>query len=156
MMLFEEEPHFKLIQLIAGIHIKTRKFTERRIKPLNMTYPQLGALMALVRQDGITQRELAELLETDTTTAMVLCDSLQKKGWLKRKPDRTDRRVNRLVLTEDGKNSCTRALSLIQGGYEHVFRKASPEKVSKVLPFLEELYGSLKEVSSRDNIEEVN
>jgi MarR family transcriptional regulator for hemolysin len=155
-MLFEQEPHFKLVQLIAGIHIKIRLFTERRIKSLNMTYPQLGALMALVRKDGITQRELAELLETDTTTAMVLCDSLQKKGWLKRRRDKTDRRVNRLVLTEAGRNSCTEALSLIQSGYEHVFSKASLDKVNEVLPFLEELYQGIKEVSSGDKTEEVN
>ena len=149
-MLFEKEPHFKLIQLVAGIHIKTRRFTEQRIRPLGMTYPQLGALMALVRKDNITQRELAELLETDTTTAMVLCDSLQKKGWLIRKRDRTDRRVNRLVLTDAGRGSCAQALSLIQSGYEHVFSKASPEKVDAVLPFLEELYQSIVEVSSGD------
>ena len=155
-MLFEKEPYFKLIQLISGIHIKTRRFTEQRIKTLNMTYPQLGALMALVRQDNITQRELAELLETDTTTAMVLCDSLQKKGWLKRKRDKTDRRVNRLVLTEAGRNSCIQALTLIQGGYEHVFSKASPDKVNEILPFLEDLYQSIKEVSSGDKTEEVN
>ena len=148
-MLFENEPHFKLVQLIAGIHIKIRRYTELRIKPLNMTYPQLGALMALVRKDGITQRELAGLLETDTTTAMVLCDSLQRKGWLKRKRDKTDRRVNRLVLTEAGRDTCTQALSLVQGGYEHVFSRLSPDRVNEVLPFLEGIYRSVKEVSSK-------
>jgi DNA-binding MarR family transcriptional regulator len=114
-----------------------------------MTYPQLGALMALARKDDITQRELAELLETDTTTAMVLCDSLEKRGWLKRKRDKNDRRVNRLVLTEAGRTSYTQALTLIQGGYEHVFSEASPDKVNEVLLFLEELYQSIKEVSAQ-------
>jgi MarR family transcriptional regulator for hemolysin len=121
-----------------------------------MTYPQFGALMALVRKDDITQRELAELLETDTTTAMVLCDSLQKKGWLERKRDKADRRVNRLVLTEAGRDSCARALSLIRGGYEHAFSKVSLEKVNEVTPFLEGLYQSIKEVSSGDMAKEVN
>jgi DNA-binding MarR family transcriptional regulator len=154
-MLFENEPHFKLIQIIAGIHIKIRLFTERRIRSLNMTYPQLGALMALVRKDGITQKELAALLETDTTTVMVLCDSLQKKGWLIRKRDKTDRRVNRLVLTETGRDNYTQAISLIQGGYEHAFSKVSLDKVNEVLPFLEGLYQIIKEVSSEDIAEEV-
>lgn len=155
-MLFEKEPYFKLIQLTAGIHIRTRRFTEQRIKPLNMTYPQLGALMALVRKDDITQRELAELLETDTTTAMVLCDSLQKKGWLERKRDKADRRVNRIVLTDAGRNIHSQAISLIQGGYEYVFSKSSPDKVNEVLPILEELYQHIKEVSSEGKTKEVN
>jgi MarR family transcriptional regulator for hemolysin len=146
-MLFENEPFFYLIQLIAGIHIKTRKFTEQRIKKLNMTYPQLGALMALVRKDNITQRELAELLETDTTTTMVLCDSLEKKGWLKRKPDKTDRRANRLVLTDAGRNSCTQAIISIQTGYEYVMSKIPSDELNQVLPILEGLYQHIKEVS---------
>jgi MarR family transcriptional regulator for hemolysin len=153
-MLFEKEPYFKLIQLIAGIHIKTRKFTEQRIKNLNMTYPQLGALMALVRKDNITQRELAELLETDTTTTMVICDSLEKKGWLKRKPDKTDRRANRLVLTDVGRNSCTQAIMSIQIGYEYAMSKISSDELNQVLPFLQGLYQRIKEVSIEGNPKE--
>ncbi|UCB44120.1 MAG: winged helix-turn-helix transcriptional regulator [Dehalococcoidales bacterium] len=142
-MLFENEPYFKFIQLIAGIHIRTRKFTERRIKTLKMTYPQFGALMALVRKDNITQRELAELLETDATTAMVLCDSLEKKEWLIRKRDKTDRRVNRLILTNSGRNACAQAMDLIQTGYEYVLNKTPSDELNKVLPFLEEAYQNI-------------
>jgi DNA-binding MarR family transcriptional regulator len=149
-MLFENEPCFKLIQVVAGIHIKTRKFTERKLKQLNMTYPQLGALMALMRKDDITQRELAELLETDTTTAMVLCDSLEKRGWLIRTRDRNDRRVNRLILTEDGRRIYGQAMSLIETGYESVFGGTASEKLNEVLPFLEEIYNYIKHVTQKD------
>jgi DNA-binding MarR family transcriptional regulator len=149
-MPFENEPCFKIIQVVAGIHIKTRKFTERKLKQLNMTYPQLGALMALMRKDDITQRELAELLETDTTTAMVLCDSLEKRGWLIRTRDRNDRRVNRLILTEDGRRIYGQAMSLIETGYESVFGGTASEKLNEVLPFLEEIYNYIKDVTQKD------
>jgi DNA-binding MarR family transcriptional regulator len=155
-VLFVAEPYFRLIQLIAGIHIQTRRFTEQRIKALKMTYPQLGALMALVRKDDITQRELAELLESDTTTAMVLCDSLERKGWLKRKPDKADRRVNRLILTEAGRNIYTQAMALIQAGYEYAFSKIPPDKLNQVLPVLEELYQQIKEVASEAKTKEAH
>ena len=121
-----------------------------------MTYPQLGALMALVRKDNITQRELAELLDTDTTTAMVLCDSLEKKGWLKRKQDKTDRRANRLVLTDAGRNSCIKAMMLIQTGYEHVMSKISTDELTEILPFLEGLYQHIKDVLLEGNTKEVD
>jgi len=146
-MLFENEPYFKLIQLVAGIYIKTRKFTEKQLKTINMTYPQLGALMALIRKDNITQRELAELLETDATTVMVLCDSLEKKGWLVRMRDITDRRVNRIKLTNTGKEIYGNAMNLIQYGYEHVFTRAQPDELNKVLPFLNDVYQHIKEVT---------
>jgi DNA-binding MarR family transcriptional regulator len=143
-MLFENESYFKLIQLVAGIHIKTRQFTERKIRNLNMTYPQLGALMALVRRDDIIQSELAGLLETDTTTVMVLCDSLEKRGWLVRTRDKTDRRVNRLILTNDGKDVYVKAMALIQPGYEYIFNKTHPDELKRVLPFLEQVYQHIK------------
>jgi DNA-binding MarR family transcriptional regulator len=149
-MLFENEPYFKLIQVVAGIHIKTRKFTERKLKQLNMTYPQLGALMALIRKDDITQRELAELLETDTTTAMVLCDSLEKRGWLIRKHDMNDRRVNRLILTDNGTDIYRQAMSLLMTGYEYVLKRAPSDELNKVLPILEKIYQHIKEVTQED------
>ena len=149
-MLFENEPYFKLIQLVAGIHIKTRKFTERQLKQLNMTYPQLGALMALIRKDDITQRELAELLDTDTTTAMVLCDSLEKREWLIRTRDRNDRRVNRLILTDNGRDIYGQAMNLIQNGYEYVFKTAPSDDLNRVLPFLEKIYQHIKEVTQEN------
>ena len=146
-MLFDNEPYFKLIQLVAGIHIRTRKFTERKIKKLNMTYPQLGALMALIRKDDITQSQLAELLETDNTTAMVLCDSLEKRGWLVRTRDKTDRRVNRLLLTDSGRNIYTQAIGMIQSGYEYVFSKTQSDELNMILPFLEQVYQHIKEAT---------
>jgi len=146
-MLFENEPYFKLIQLVAGIHVKTRKFTERKIRKLNMTYPQFGALMALIRKDNITQSQLAELLETDNTTAMVLCDSLEKRGWIVRTRDKADRRVNRLLLTDTGKDIHAQAVNLIQNGYEYVLNKTQPSELNKILPFLEQVYLHIKEAT---------
>ncbi len=150
-MLFENEPYFKLIQIVAGIYIKTRKFTEKQVKQLNMTYSQLGALMALTRKDDITQRELAELLETDATTAMVLCDSLEKRGWLMRTRDSNDRRVNRLIMTDTGRDVYAQAMSLVVAGYEYVFKRAPSDELNKVLPFLENIYQHIKDVTQEGN-----
>jgi len=145
--MFENEPYYELVQLVAGIHINIRKYTEKQIKVINMTYPQLGALMALVRNENITQKELAAMLETDTTTSKVLCDSLEKKGWLKRTSDKKDRRVNRLRLTDKGKQMYAEAMNLIQTGYASVFNKVQMDELNRVLPFLEKLYHDVKEVT---------
>jgi len=144
-MLFENEPFFKLIQLVAGIYVNTRKYSESKIRDLNMTYPQLGALMALIRNDDITQSELARLLETDNTTSMVLCDSLEKRGWLTRKSDKSDRRVNRLQLTAEGKKVYGLAMSSIQDGYTRCFEHIDVNEINTLLPILEQIYLNVKE-----------
>jgi DNA-binding MarR family transcriptional regulator len=95
--------------------------------------------------DGITQRELADRLEGDTTTTMVLCDSLEKKGWLNRVKDPSDRRVNRLVLTKDGRDIFAQAFPIMMSRYRIIAEGVSEKKIEAVLPVLEELYGIINE-----------
>jgi DNA-binding MarR family transcriptional regulator len=144
-MMTPEEPHWKLFHLISGIYIKSRRLAEESLKPLNVTWPQFGALTQLVRGDGITQRELSERLEADATTTMVLCDSLEKKGWLNRVKDPSDRRVNRLVLTDEGREAFEKAYPIMLSGYKLFTEGISLEKIDEILPVLGTLYGYIGE-----------
>ena len=145
-----DEPHWKLFHLISGIYTKSRRLAEESLKPLNVTWPQFGAMAQLARGDRITQRELAERLEADATTTMVLCDSLERKGWLNRVKDPSDRRVNRLVLTDEGRGVFEEAYPIMLSGY-HLFTGAiSPEKIEAVTPVLGELYSHISEHYRRE------
>jgi len=144
-MMTPDEPHWRLFHLISGIYIKSRRLAEESLRPLNMTWPQFGALAQLARGDRITQRELAERLEADATTTMVLCDSLERKGWLNRMKDPSDRRVNRLVLTDEGREVFMEAYPIMLSGYQLFTGAISPEKIEVVMPILGELYGQISE-----------
>ena len=141
--LFENEPYYRMMQLIDNIHIKSRKYAERQLRPLNMTYPQLAALMVLHVEDGVRQRELADMLETDTTTVTVLCDSLQKRGWIKRIADSCDRRLKRIVLTDAGRDAYVEALKKLHSGLGYMNDKTPDEDSRRVMPFLEELHHNI-------------
>ena len=149
-MMTPDEPHWKLFHLISGIYIKSRRLAEEMMKPLNVTWPQFGALVQLTLGDRITQRELSERLETDATTTMVLCDSLERKGWLNRVKDPTDRRVNRLVLTEKGIEVFSKAYPVILSVYQLFTGSISPEEVEGVMPILGELYSHINEHYQRE------
>jgi DNA-binding MarR family transcriptional regulator len=58
-------------------------------------------LTHLFRNDGITQSELADILEVEKPTLGRLLDRLEAKGWVRREADASDRRVKRLYLTEE-------------------------------------------------------
>ncbi len=153
-MMTPDEPYWKIFAIASGIYLKSRRLAEKSLKPLNMTWPQFGALLNLARGDRITQRELANRLEGDTTTTMVLCDSLEKKGWLSRTKDPSDRRVNRLVLTEEGRNVFAKAFPIMMARYKIIAEGVSQEKIEIALPVLEELYSLInkhykKEIGSR-------
>jgi DNA-binding MarR family transcriptional regulator len=143
-MMKPEEPHWKLYALISGIYQKSRRLSEESLKTLGITFPQFGALLRLSFQDNITQKELSEIMDTDTTTIMVICDSLEKKGFLKRMKDPSDRRVNRLVLTEEGKNVVSKAFPLILKRYEFFVNSISKKELETITPVLEKLHTAIK------------
>ena len=90
--------------LISSTSARFRRAAEAKLRERNLTYAQYGALVALVAHDGLSQAELAQALETDSTTAMVLRGSLEKKKLVDRKADPGDARIRRIVLTAAGKN----------------------------------------------------
>ena len=143
-MMRPDEPHWKLYALISGIYQKSRRLSEESLKTLRITFPQFGALLRLSFQDNVSQKELSEIIDIDTTTIMVICDSLEKKGFLKRNKDPSDRRINRLVLTEEGKDVVSKAYPLILRRYEFFVNSISKKELEVITPILEKLYTAIK------------
>lgn len=74
---------------------------DRRVKALGLTRSQWWVLNHLFRNDGVTQSELAEILEVEKATLGRLLDRMEQKGWIRREGDADDRRAKRVFLTED-------------------------------------------------------
>ncbi len=73
---------------------------DRRVRSLGLTRSQWWVLTHLFRAQGVTQSELAELLEIEKPTLGRLLDRLQAKGWIRREHDANDRRAWRVYLSE--------------------------------------------------------
>lgn len=129
--------------MMAGVTLKTRKGMDAALKALDTTFPQFGGMMMLEDHSGITQTELAQLLSTDTTNTMVICDSLQKKGRIRRYPDAHDRRVNRLELTEEGRSVLEKAKPVIEGYYMPMITSLTDEEWGQMVKLLIKLYGKV-------------
>jgi MarR family transcriptional regulator, transcriptional regulator for hemolysin len=78
-----------------------RTVYDRRIRELGLTRAQWWVLTHLFRADGITQTELAEVLEIEKPTLGRLLDRLESKGWVRRTHDARDRRIWRVRLTKE-------------------------------------------------------
>ena len=137
-----------LVEIAAGIHTRVRRWSERRLKSHGMTYPQYGAMSILSPHPGLTQRELAQALQADTTTAMVICDALERRNWLQRRPDPSDRRMNRLHLTTAGQSAYRRAKPEIDAGLAAVAAAISDREARTALASLERIYRAITEITS--------
>jgi len=87
--------------LISDVARLMRTAFDRRVRRMGLTRSQWLVINRLHRRPGATQSELAEMLEVEKATAGRMVDRMEKKGWVERRPDASDRRVNRLFLTPE-------------------------------------------------------
>jgi MarR family transcriptional regulator for hemolysin len=86
--------------LINDVARLMRTAYDRRVRDLGLTRSQWWVLNHLFRNDGVTQSELAEVLEIERPTLGRLLDRLEAKGWVRREHDARDRRAWRVHLTD--------------------------------------------------------
>ena len=89
--------------LLSDVARLIRTVFDRRVRDLGLTRAQWLVLTRLHRRPGSSQTELAEMLEIDRASAGRMIDRMEKGGWVERRADGGDRRVNRLHLTPEAR-----------------------------------------------------
>ena len=87
-----------LMFLLHDVARLIRVDADKRARAHGMTRAQWGILIWLERQPGLSQKELAEILEVEPITVARLIDRLEARGMVERRPDPKDRRIWRLHL----------------------------------------------------------
>ena len=75
-----------------------RAYADKEAARYGITRAQWAVLAKLERSECMKQTELAEQLEMQPITLTRLIDKLCDNGWIERRGDESDRRVNRLYL----------------------------------------------------------
>jgi len=85
--------------LVHDVARLLRTAYDRRTRALGLTRSQWWVLNHLYFNEGISQSELADLLDVEKATLGRLLDRLEAKAWLERRADPHDRRIKRVYLT---------------------------------------------------------
>jgi MarR family transcriptional regulator, transcriptional regulator for hemolysin len=80
-----------------------RNYIDHRAKDRGTTRAQWIVLFRLRQQEGLSQVDLADVLELQPISLVRLLDRLVEHGLLERRHDPRDRRANRLFLTASGR-----------------------------------------------------
>jgi MarR family transcriptional regulator, transcriptional regulator for hemolysin len=80
-----------------------RAYADRQAARYGITRAQWAVLAKVERFEGLKQSELAEQMEMQPITLTRLIDRLCDNGWIERRSDDSDRRVNRLYLRKAAK-----------------------------------------------------
>ena len=80
-----------------------RNYIDNRAKGCGSTRAQWIVLFRLREQEGLSQVDLADVLELQPISLVRLLDRLVEHGLVERRHDPRDRRANRLFLTASGR-----------------------------------------------------
>ena len=83
---------------LGEVQRMVRAYADRQAARYGITRAQWAVLAKVERTEGLKQSELAEQMEMQPITLTRLIDKLCDNGWIERRGDEKDRRVNRLYL----------------------------------------------------------
>src|SRR6266850_4341050 len=108
----------------------------RRLAHLGVTPDQFTVMRTLLENEGVTQRELTQLMSSDPNTVASLLERMGRAGLVSRTPHESDRRAHRLRLKPLGRRKYESARALAVSMQEEVLQ-VLPE--CRREPFLEDL-----------------
>jgi MarR family transcriptional regulator, transcriptional regulator for hemolysin len=124
-----------------------RNYIDHRAKARGTTRAQWIVLFRLRQKEGLSQVDLADVLELQPISLVRLLDRLVEHGLLVRRHDPKDRRANRLYLTESGRQLVDDLDSLRDAIAIDVLHDMSPDSIETSLATLREIKERIKALS---------
>lgn len=90
-------------RLVSILHRQSQIYYNSVLKDFNITSAEYAFLLYLYIHDGITQDELSSYLYIDKSATARAIKSLEQKDYVIKDKDNTDRRCNRIYLTDKAK-----------------------------------------------------
>jgi MarR family transcriptional regulator, transcriptional regulator for hemolysin len=141
-----------IAQLVESSRL-LRNYIDHRAKSRGTTRAQWIVLFRLRQQEGLSQVDLAEVLELQPISLVRLLDRLVEHGLLERRPDPKDRRANKLFLTGAGRRLVDDLDSLRDAIASDVLRDIPSEAIQTSLDALVEVKERIKSLGeSPDHI----
>jgi DNA-binding MarR family transcriptional regulator len=135
---------FVLVRASAGM---TRLGAET-LAPLGIDGRHYGVLAVLSELGPVSQQVLADVLAVDRSTMVAFVDELERKGYLRRGGNPSDRRAYAIELTDTGAEVQGKAAELLTACERHYLEPLTAAERRTLLELLGRLVA--RDVSERD------
>jgi MarR family transcriptional regulator, transcriptional regulator for hemolysin len=129
-----------------------RNYIEHRAKGRGTTRAQWIVLFQLREQEGLSQVDLADVLELQPISLVRLLDRLVEHGLLERRHDPRDRRANRLFLTAAGRQLVADLDSLRDSIAANVLQDVPSQSIQASLETLRDIKERIKGLAEPGSI----
>jgi DNA-binding MarR family transcriptional regulator len=121
----------------------------RRIAHLGITPDQFTVMRSLLENEGVTQRELTQLMSSDPNTVASLLERMERAGLLQRDTHEKDRRARRLRLKPSGRKKYEKARAVAVAMQEEVMRALPEDRRETFLQDLDALGQACRRAAER-------
>lgn len=142
-----ELAHELTLQLLKT-RMAFRQTIQRLLKGGNvdMTFEMLQIMHRLWTEEGVSQQCLAEKTAKDKACLTNLINNLEKKGWVTRREDLSDRRNRLIFLTQEGNKLAQRVKPLIKSVYDRAGEKMNARQMQTCMEHLAKLNNVFDEI----------
>jgi MarR family transcriptional regulator, transcriptional regulator for hemolysin len=121
-----------------------RRIVDDALQDQSLSRTQWRLLAYVLRQEGLTQTELARHLEVERASAGVAIDALEKRGLIERAQHAADRRVWRIMPTPAAKAMLGSLREVIDEVYAQLFDGFSASELGQLGTFFERMAHNIK------------
>lgn len=129
-----------------------KRVFNRRVKDLEITRSQWAVLWRLSTANGMSQAELADQAEIEQPSLVRHVDNLEEQGWIVRKRDTKDRRINRLFLTTKGEKLMEKAWQHGMDIRDEYLKGLTEEEEAQLASLLSKLKDNLSRIDEETAI----
>ncbi|MEJ6781589.1 MarR family winged helix-turn-helix transcriptional regulator [Aminobacter sp. Piv2-1] len=105
-----------------------RRCFEQRGSEYGLSAAQWRLLVRLVKEEGVAQARLAELLEIEPISVSRLLDRMEEGGWIERRQATADRRVRMIFPTDKARDAFAKVKAVAGEVYELALAGLSQEE----------------------------
>jgi MarR family transcriptional regulator for hemolysin len=144
-----DDQHF-IGYTITDVGRLLRTVFERRVRDFGLTRAQWLIIARLHRRPGLSQSEIADLLEIEKAPTGRLIERMEAKSWLQRRSDAKDKRINRLYLTSKANRLHAAIWPIAEATVEDALGNLSPEERRHLSGLMARVKVTLQALAERD------
>lgn len=136
--------------LTGRLFMYVNRYLSQKFKnnAVSLTREQWTILVQLWKHDGVSQQVIADETGRDKPSTTRLLDNLERDGYIVRKADAYDRRLNLIFLTEKGKKEEKNIMKVANEALNDISIGLTEEEMQTVKNVFEKIYKNIDTAKS--------
>lgn len=140
--------------LVCNVGSLWRRLLNAKIKSLRISGTEARALVCIARHPGLTQIQIANLLDIEPQNLIRTLDKLEKLNYIKKQADANDRRIKCLYITSSAKKIINKIHTLREDLKPRVLSGIETKNIQIIINHLTKIHANILEQLEMEEVQE--